>query len=303
MRPASPYSALLAANPAQHTVIDVLGAATHYWEYGQADAETVVVLVHGFRGDHHGLDALCAHLRGIRIISPDLPGFGESEALNGHAHDIAGYAIWLQAFVGTLGLSGRAVLIGHSFGSIVVAAAIARGLSTPKLILVNPIAAPALSGPNALLSKITLGLYRVAEALPRVLGAPLLSSWPVVRVMSVAMATTRDPELRRWIHQQHHRHFSSYANRESLLEAFEASITSDVSMFAAQIAMPTLLIGARKDPISPVAAQQRLQQLLPQARLELFDRVGHLIHYERPRQTAELIVSFLGAGKVAEHSS
>ncbi|EPR75641.1 Hydrolase [Leifsonia rubra CMS 76R] len=300
MRPASPYGALLTDNPARRSTVDVLGAPTQYWEYGPAEAETVLVLVHGFRGDHHGLDAVCAHIRGIRIVSPDIPGFGESAPLNGHAHDISGYAMWLQAFVGALGLSGRAVLLGHSFGSIVVSAAIAGGLSTPQLILVNPIAAPALAGPNAILSKITLGFYRLARALPHALGAPLLSNWFVVRVMSLAMVKTHDSELRRWIHQQHHAHFSSYANRDSLLEGFEASIGSDVSMFAEQIAVPTLLIGARNDPISPVPAQQRLVALFAQARLELFDNVGHLIHYERPREAAELIVGFLNAGTVTE---
>jgi pimeloyl-ACP methyl ester carboxylesterase len=105
------------------------------------------------------------------------------------------------------------------------------------------------------------------------------------------------------VHQQHHAYFSSYANRDSVLEGFEASIGSDVSMFAEQISVPTLLIGARNDPISPVSAQQRLATLIPQAQLEIFDNVGHLIHYERPREAAELIVSFLNAGTVAESST
>jgi pimeloyl-ACP methyl ester carboxylesterase len=40
--------------------------------------------------------------------------------------------------------------------------------------------------------------------------------------------------------------------------------------------------------------------LFPHAQLEIFDGVGHLIHYERPREAAELIVSFLKTGTVAE---
>ncbi|QYH36194.1 alpha/beta fold hydrolase [Salinibacterium sp. M195] len=300
MRPASPYGALLDDNPATHSTIEILGSTTHYWEFGPENAETVLVLVHGFRGDHHGLNAVSAHIRGIRIISPDLPGFGMSTPLSGHSHDIEGYALWLTSFVDALELKGTAVLLGHSFGSIVVSAAISRGLATPRLILVNPIAAPALSGPNALLSKITLSFYRLARALPHALGAPMLSNWLVVRVMSLAMVKTRESELRRWVHQQHHAHFSSYANRDTLLEGFEASIGSDVSMFADMITVPTLLIGARNDPISPVPAQERLATIIPQATLHIFDDVGHLIHYERPREAAELIVSFLDAGTVAE---
>ncbi|MEH6780029.1 MAG: alpha/beta hydrolase [Rhodoglobus sp.] len=303
MRPASPYRALLDANPARHSTIDVLGSSTHYWEYGPESSPTVLVLIHGFRGDHHGLEAVSAHIRGIRIVSPDLPGFGESTPLSGHHHDIDGYALWLAAFLEQLGLSGRAHLVGHSFGSIVVSAAVSRGLSTPKLILMNPIAAPALSGPNGALSKLTLWYYRAARALPLAIGSQLLSNWLVVRVMSLVMVKTKDPELRRWVHQQHHSHFSSYANRDSVLEAFEASISSDVSMFAPTIATPTLLIGARNDPISAVPAQERLHSLFADSQLEIFDDVGHLIHYERPREAAQLIVTFLGAGTVAEAHS
>ncbi|MBH0009362.1 alpha/beta fold hydrolase [Salinibacterium sp. SWN1162] len=303
MKPASPYGALLDANPARRSEVAVLGASTHYWEYGPADADTVLVLVHGFRGDHHGLEAVCAHIRGIRIISPDLPAFGSSEPLEGYVHDIDGYARWLEAFVEQLGLSGRAYILGHSFGSIVVSAALARGLNTPKLILVNPIAAPALAGPNGVLSRITLWFYQAARALPLAIGSSMLSNWLVVRVMSLAMVKTKDPELRRWVHQQHHAHFSSYADRDSLLEAFEASIGSDVSMYAEQITVPTLLIGARNDPISPVPAQERVHTLFADSQLAIFDDVGHLIHYERPREAAELIVRFLGAGTVAEPRS
>lgn len=303
MKPASPYRALLGAAQARHSTVEVLRAPVHYWEYGPSDAETVLVLVHGFRGDHHGLEAVCAHIRGIRIISPDLPGFGETAPLKEHVHDIEGYALWLEAFLAKLDLDGRAVILGHSFGSIVASAALARGVTTPQLILVNPIAAPALSGPNGVLSKITLWFYRAARALPLSIGAPLLSNWLVVRVMSLAMVKTHDPELRRWVHQQHHAHFSSYANRDCLLEAFEASIGSDVSMFAEKIPVPTLLIGARNDPISPVPAQKRLDTLFADSQLEILDNVGHLIHYERPREAAELIVSFLGSGTVAEPHS
>jgi pimeloyl-ACP methyl ester carboxylesterase len=38
---------------------------------------------------------------------------------------------------------------------------------------------------------------------------------------------------------------------------------------------------------------------LPDAELHVLGGVGHLIHYERPREAAELIVSFLGVGAVA----
>lgn len=296
----SPYAALLDAVPPRTETIEVLGSRTRFWEYGSSDAPPLVV-VHGYRGDHHGLEPVIGHLTGIRVISPDLPGFGESSPLEGVSHDIAGYSAWLRAFVGALGLEGAPIL-GHSFGSIVVSHAVADGLPTSRMILVNPIAAPALSGPNGFMSRLTLLYYRLGRALPERLGSALLSSWLVVRFMSIFLAQTRDPELRRWIHDQHHSYFSGYANRDSVVEGFEASISSDVSMVAPAITVPTLLIGADRDPITTVEAQERLARIFPDARLLIIPGVGHLIHYEKPREAAGAIVEFLGIGRVVEAS-
>ena len=295
----SPYSALLAEIPVREHSVEVLGSTTAYWDYGPEDAATTVVVVHGYRGEHHGLEPVVAQLRGLRIISPDLPGFGESTPLPGRTHDIAAYSDWLSAFVDAMGVRGTAVILGHSFGSIVVSAAVAGGLPTPKLILVNPIAAPALEGPNRFGSQLTLGFYRVARALPEGIGKALLSAPPIVRGMSVFLAQTKDRDLRRWIHRQHATYFSAYANRDTVVQGFEASISSDVSMFAGSIRIPTLLIGADRDPITSVADQKKLATLIPDARLTILEGVGHLVHYEKPREAARELVAFLGDGTVA----
>lgn len=292
----SPYADLLDAVPPSVETIEVLGSRTRYWTYGPADGAPLVV-VHGYRGDHHGLEPVIAHLDGVRVISPDLPGFGDSSPLAGLSHDIDGYSAWLSAFVRALGLEGAPIL-GHSFGSIVVSHAVANGLGTSRMILVNPIAAPALSGPNGVMSRLTLLYYRMGRALPEKLGSALLSSWLIVRFMSVFLAQTKDRGLRRWIHDQHHTYFSRYANRDSVVEGFEASISSDVSMVAGAIGVPTLLVGADRDPITTVGAQERLAELFPDARLEIIRGVGHLIHYEKPREAAAAIVEFLGTGRV-----
>lgn len=295
----SPYSSLLAEIPVRERSVEVLGSTTAYWDYGPEDARTTVLVVHGYRGEHHGLEPVVAQLRGLRVISPDLPGFGASTPLPGRTHDIAAYSEWLAAFADALQLRGTAVILGHSFGSIVASAAVAGGLTTPKLILVNPIAAPALEGPNRFGSQLTLGFYRVARALPERVGKGLLSFPPIVRGMSAFLVQTKSRPLRRWIHDQHDTYFSSYANRDTVVEGFEASISNDVSMFASTITVPTLLIGADRDPITSVADQEKLATLFPDARLTILEGVGHLVHYEKPREAAREIVEFLGDGTVA----
>ena len=272
----------------------MLGSETRYWEYGDPTAHTTIVMVHGFRGDHHGLEPVVAQLPGFRMISPDLPGFGESGVLKGCRHDIAGYGRWLAEFVAALGLTGRRVVLGHSFGSIIVAASVAGGLHADDVVLVNPIAAPALAGPRGILTRLAVFYYRVAARLPERLGFALLRNRVIVRVMSVTMAKTGDPGLRRWIHNQHDRYFSAFADRRVVLEAFTASVGSDVSEFAGRIPQRTLLIAAEKDDITPVAAQYRLQKLFPDATLQVIPDVGHLIHYEVPAQAADALRRFLG---------
>lgn len=104
------------------------GATTAYWVYGPEDAETTVIAVHGFRGEHHGLEPVLAYLPEVRVVAPDLPGFGESAPLPGRRHDLDEYAGWLADFAAEV--APGAVILGHSFGSIVTAAAVARGLQT-----------------------------------------------------------------------------------------------------------------------------------------------------------------------------
>jgi len=59
---ASPYAADLGRLAISESAVDVAGATTAYWSYGDPDAGTVLVLVHEFRGEHHGLKPVIARL-------------------------------------------------------------------------------------------------------------------------------------------------------------------------------------------------------------------------------------------------
>ena len=292
MPPSHPYAVALAQLPVRREEVRILGAPTAYWVYGPEDASVTVLAVHGFRGEHHGLERVIAQLDGIRVIAPDLPGFGESAPIPQRRHDIDLYAQWLTAFAATV--APGAVILGHSFGSIVVAAAVASGLETPQVILVNPIGAPALEGPRGILTRLAVFYYWAGARLPRRLGDALLRSRVVVRVMSVSMAKTRDKELRAFIHEQHDTYFSRFADRDVLLDAFRASVSHDVRAFAPQIAQAVLLIAADRDDITPIEAERHLQTLFADAELVEIPEVGHLIHYETPVPAAAAITRFLG---------
>ena len=284
----SPYASRLARTPVQQHEIDIDGVPASYWEYGTAGEGPTLLFVHGFRGDHHGLEPVIAFLPGVHILAPDLPGFGLSEPLAGE-HSIDGYAAWVRAFAAALGLDERTVVLGHSFGTIVVARALAAGLPAARAILVNPIAAPALSGPNALGTRLANLYYLVGGALPESVGGALLKNRLVVRGSSIVLAKTKDKALRRWIHNQHDRYFSGYANRRVVLEAFRASVGHDVTEWAADIRVPVHLVAAEHDDITFVKDVEALQRLLPDATLTVIPDVGHLVHYETPEAAAREI--------------
>jgi pimeloyl-ACP methyl ester carboxylesterase len=295
MSAASPYAPLIAGVPVRDDEVAVLGGRTRFWVYGPDDARDRIVFLHGLRGDHHGLEPIIAHLAGKQVVVPDLPGFGASPPLPTTPHDVVGYAAWTRELLAAVDPAGDAVLAGHSFGSIVATAALAAA-PPPRvraLVLVNPIAASALAGPRRVMTGVTVAYHRLAAALPERLGTALLRHPLMTRIASVAMATTSDPGLRRWIHAEHDRYFSTFADRRTLLEAFHASVENDVAGFAADVDAPTLLVAAERDDIAPLPAQRALTLRFPHARLATVPGTGHLAHYEAPAEVAREITAFL----------
>ena len=294
----SPFLSERLAEREHRTSLDVHGAHTAVFTYEPIAAPSgpaaTILAVHGFRGTHHGLLRVVDALPAARVIMPDLPGFGASGVLPAGEHSIAGYGEWLGALADALGLGPDTVLLGHSFGSIVVSHFLAAhpGRFT-RLVLVNPISAPALEGPQAVLSRLAEFYYWGAAKLPASVGAALLRSRAVVRLMSEAMAKTRDPRLRSFIHAQHREHFSEFATRESLLESFRASISHHAAEVAELLDLPVLLIAGERDEVAALPDVRRLHSRLPDSRLTVIPGVGHLIHYETPSPAAAAIAEFI----------
>lgn len=243
-------------------------------------------MIHGFRGTHHGLLLIAKKLKGYNIIIPDLPGFGRGAKLK--EYSLENYVLWLAKFIEKQKLSKPPILLGHSFGSIITAA-YAKEYPTriEKLVLVNPIGAPALDGPNKLMTKLAVFYYKVGTKLPGRVADHWLRLKIIVRVMSTTMAKTSDKGLRTYIHHQHDRYFSRFHTPDSLLQSFETSINHNVRDFAKDIPVPTLLIAGALDDITPLSDQYILKKRFPNAKLKVIDTVGHLTHYETPELVAE----------------
>ncbi|MGJ7908611.1 alpha/beta fold hydrolase [Actinopolyspora sp. H202] len=318
---AADHEQLLASSPhgrRSRERLDVCGSTLHYWRYVPSASEPQengisevgdpfggwperprppLLLLHGLRGTHHGLEPLAAALPERELLIPDLPGFGESGPMRTRRHDAAGYARAVVELLRQLDHGGERVdLLGHSFGSV-VAAAVAAG--SPELVrglvLVNPISTPVSHGPAALLARLTSLYYRAGELLPARLGRALLSNRWIVLGASHAMLRSRDPRVRRFVHDSHLRHFSRFHSPALLAETYRSSVSHTVADHAAELAGPTLLIAGETDEIAPLAGQRRMRDSLVDAGLEVIEEVGHLVHYEAPRHAARSIRRFLDA--------
>ena len=303
---------------------DAQAVTTRYWQYGEGmgsgsfpEGCYPVLLVHGFRGDHHGLEIIANYLLklipNVSIISPDLPGFGRSGDLSESApgeDSIDAYVAWLQDFVERTNPLGLPLhVVGHSFGSILTSAfAAAHPASLARLSLINPISEPALEGRQRVTSRLASLYYRAGAALPEKIGYPLLRSQLITRLSSEVMMRTKDRAMRRFINGQHAAYFGSFGSRRGVLSAYEASIAHTAAEYAAAIRVPVQMLVAEDDDLgTPETARAMYATLTsrnlpapsagPRERLDMIPEVGHLIHYETPRRAAELIADF-----AADHS-
>lgn len=270
----------------------LLGSKLHYWAYGPLRGAPVIVAVHGFRGTHHGLERIVGAAPGYTWIVPDLPGFGASTPMAGPAHDVGGYAHLVREFVKAVTRPGEdVVLLGHSFGSI-VAASVATDppANVSRLVLVNPIARK-----PRLLGRLGTRLYfAVGGLLNEEHARRFFSDSRTVDAMSLKLTKTRDKPTRAYVRGQHRAYFSDYANKQTLRDAFKASVGRTVGEFAAKITVPTLLIAGSRDEIAPIGDQYKLlDKMRSPTELAVIENVGHLTHYETPADVATYIRAFL----------
>jgi 4,5:9,10-diseco-3-hydroxy-5,9,17-trioxoandrosta-1(10),2-diene-4-oate hydrolase len=65
--------------------------------------------------------------------------------------------------------------------------------------------------------------------------------------------------------------------------------------FLPRVTNPTLIVWGREDRIVPVVCGEQYRKLLPNARLAVLDRCGHLPPIEQPDTFARLVLDFLSA--------
>ncbi|MDD9370263.1 MAG: alpha/beta hydrolase [Acidimicrobiales bacterium] len=276
-----------------HRHIDVGGARVFYRESVPVRADApVLLLLHGFPSSSHQFARLIDALGSRhRVVAPDYPGFGFTEAPADFTYTFDRLADTVDAFVDHLGLT-RFVLYVFDFGAPVGFRIAAR----------NPerIAGLVVQNGNAYDAGLTEGARRFIGLRPDDAGAE-----DEVRAL-LTLAGTRaqyeagvdDPELLApdsWTLDQH---FLDLPGRADAQVALAFDYRSNLERYPAwqrwlrHHTPPTLVLWGTRDPFfSPAGARAYLDDV-PDAELHLFP-TGHFALEECLGEIAPLVDAFL----------
>lgn len=235
----------------------------------------VLILVHGFRGSPIGLKEIGDSLQqsGYQVFIPPIPPFAGAKKLPEYTPE--SYASYLKTFVNEHRLQ-KPILIGHSMGSIVVAAALE---SYPKLfhnkaVLMSPI------------SKRTAVPFRMIAPL-----SVLAPKATVDYITTKFLFTPHDKELLKHVLEVTHDCSNDQPPAKSeIMQAAKFSTKYAIGDFNLKQNI-LLLAGANDRLISQDQTKALAQQL--NAKLIFLSNTGHLHNYEQPRETATAILEFI----------
>lgn len=264
--------------------LDWDGARLHYAVGGDG---APLVLVHGLGGTIENWRGLAAGLAaGHRVLVPDLPGHGRSEALRAAPYlDV--FADAVLAMLDAEGI-GSAVWIGHSLGGLVsLRAAIRRREAVRGIIL----AAAAGIGSSSRLGQVTVTLMGLAE--PGKAIAPFRHRWAMSRLgrraafgwWGVADADALEPELAEAF-------LVGPARHTNTRQAGRALLATDPLEQADRVTCPCLCLWGARDKWVKLDDGVGYARALG-APLRTIAGCGHLLIGERPEVCLAAIDEFV----------
>lgn len=276
-----------AATEVRRRRLGAAGTSTRLLEAGPAEATTAVVFLHGNPGSCDDWEALAAAVGGIglRAVAFDLPDFGETIAPAGFEHSAPGYAAFVEAALGALGIE-RTHLVLHDLGGPI-------GLAW----------AAGNAGRIASLTLIDIGI------LPGYKWHQLARIWrtPVLGELFMATATKRaflmlvDRDEPRGLPRPFtERMYEQYDRRTKravlrLYRATDEPGAPDPGLVAAlkEADPPALVIWGGGDAYLPSSYAERQKEFLSRAEVHVLPHSGHWPFADDPAEVERLLLDFL----------
>jgi pimeloyl-ACP methyl ester carboxylesterase len=271
----------------QHRFIVIDGIRTHYLVVGDGPP---VVLLHGNGESVADWSRTLPHpASGIRVYAIDLPGAGDSDKppLDYSAEGLADFVIhFLDALV-----IDRPALVGHSFG----------GLIALMIALRQPERVAALT----LIDSAGLGkeIHPMLAAASLPVAGELSTAWAATWLGAKQRAWTRgDLHFARtsqiphaWLSEQ-----ERMAQMPGYLEAELAAARQQTVIGQQRVVVldrlphvkcPVMIVWGERDRAIPVHHATAAAQRIPNSRIAIIPKAGHLPHVERPGETGEAMHS------------
>jgi pimeloyl-ACP methyl ester carboxylesterase len=230
-----------------------------------------LLLLHGWGGSSLSFMSVAADLeQRFRVLAPDLPGFGFSEAPPS-AWGSAEYARAVAVLPRAAGF-GAVDVVGHSFGGK-VALALATGYPelVRRLVIVgSPIVRLPAEGSVRSRSLAYSALRGVARALPPLRGRIL--DWGRNRFGS-----------------------ADYRAAGPLRPTLVRVVNEDWRPALPAVHAPVLLLWGEDDTEVPLRVAEEALKELPNARLTVIGGAGHFPFLDKPREFSEAVIDFLSA--------
>ena len=252
--------------------------------YLQGGRGETLVLVHGFGGDKDNFTRLTRHLTPqLRVIVPDLPGFGAASRDPAASYRIDVQVARLRSFLMGLGLE-RCHLGGNSMGGFITAQYAATYPDAVQSLWLLDAAGCAAAYDNA------IGRRYLASG-----EVPLLVRSPADFAALYAAVMQHAPWLPHSLrHELAHRAVADFALHTRIFREFARESPTLEDRYAA-IRAPTLIVWGREDRMLSPAAAPVMAALIPRNEVIVMPDTGHLPMLERPRATANAYLCFLAA--------
>lgn len=269
-----------------------MGVRTSYLEAGPPDAPPVLLL-HGLGATNASMLPVLGDLaRDHRVIAPDSPGFGASDAPRG-PYTPAWFAAWVEAFVRVTDSRG-AIVVGNSLGGRI---ALECGLANPRsvraLVLLTP--SPAFRRLRQYVPLVRLASPQLAR-----LPVPLSSGLVTEGIRAMFSEPARLPqawydaaadEAVRVLRSRAHRVAFFSCARQIYLE--DAYGRAGFWQRLPGLLPPALFVWGDRDRLVPSSFARHVADCLPGAGSIVLEDCGHVPQFEHPAETMALIRGFV----------
>ncbi|WP_299322490.1 alpha/beta fold hydrolase BchO [Parasphingopyxis sp.] len=271
-------------NRAHSRFIEAGGLRWHVQIMGEGPA---LLLLHGTGAATHSWRALAPLLaEQFTVIAPDLAGHGFTSGRQRGGQSLPATARGVTALLEALDTS-PAMIVGHSAGAAIAVRMALDGAVDVPIIALNAALLP-FPGLAAKLFPAMAKMLFVNPLVPRIFAGVARRSGEVEQFIVRSTGSHIDAEGLRC--------YAALLGRSGHVGGALAMMASwdleTLKKRLPQIDVPMLLVHGSADTAIPASAMGEAAALIPDAKTEMLDGLGHLAHEERPDLAVALIERF-----------